>query len=361
MSRQLKDPNQDNILEWTERVTDADGDTVATSLVLDAINDGNGFTSDGRDSSNVSWLSYSVRSNILNDGTKETLLDIEVDKTQLQVGYIYRFKATADDGIKAVDRIFTLSIRKPGGEYLHIGNPNNMWYRTLGTPYDILSTTNTSSFEKLTDSTGNDALKDVRWKEDGKKMVLFGNQFNSFDNIRSYDAGTPFDPSTLTQTGAYNTGGAGIESGTVKQSGNTIFAYTSTPSTALRKFSTSTPWEIDSLTEEQTYDPPGPIAGIGISNDGKDMILYIGERVEHYTMDPGFDLSTMTFQDEKTGLPNARHVSITKDGLNMLLTSSSYIRKYSFGTNWDTNTLTQEQELSNNTESNNLRFAVFAR
>jgi hypothetical protein len=103
----------DTTVEWQERVTDPDSGSLTLSLTLDAVDDGSGFTNDGTDSGNLSWLSFTKTTNTLNDGTFEALVDIVANKSGLQQGYTYRFKITADDGTTAVDRTFTLSIERP--------------------------------------------------------------------------------------------------------------------------------------------------------------------------------------------------------------------------------------------------------
>ena len=99
MARSLTDPNSDDIYEWSERVTDFHGDDLTVSLTLDAVDDGSGFTDDGRSSSNVSWLDFSVTEATLSDGTREEILNISAQKSGLQDGYRYRFKVTASDGV----------------------------------------------------------------------------------------------------------------------------------------------------------------------------------------------------------------------------------------------------------------------
>jgi len=99
MARNLFDPDSDDVYEWTERVTDINGTDLTVTLTLDEVDDGSGFTSDGRSASNIPWLSFSVTENTLSDGTREEILEINAQKSGIQDGFTYRFTVTASDGV----------------------------------------------------------------------------------------------------------------------------------------------------------------------------------------------------------------------------------------------------------------------
>jgi len=155
-------------VEWEERVTDPDSDSLTLSLVLDAVDDGSGFTSDGTDSSNLSWLSFTKTANTLNDGTLENLVNIVADKSGLTQGYKYRFKITADDGTTAVPRTFTLNVRKPpslSGEKFYQHTRSESGYFTLSTPYDL----DTATSQKQSISNANGRAQAHSISPNGKK------------------------------------------------------------------------------------------------------------------------------------------------------------------------------------------------
>lgn len=68
MARSPTTNSQGNI-EWTEKATAPDGDSLVISLKLDAIDSGSGFAPQNTDSSNLSWLDYSTSSVIKSDGS----------------------------------------------------------------------------------------------------------------------------------------------------------------------------------------------------------------------------------------------------------------------------------------------------
>lgn len=112
MKRRLT-PNQNGNLVWTERVVDADGDPLSISVKLKGIDDGSGLTPDGRDSSNISWLSFSKQENSLQNGALETLVEISADRSELDAGKIYKFELEADDGGVVSTRETDLQVLQP--------------------------------------------------------------------------------------------------------------------------------------------------------------------------------------------------------------------------------------------------------
>jgi len=106
-------PNQNGNLVWTERVVDADGDSLSILVKLKGVDDGSGLTPDGRDSSNISWLSVSKQENSLQNGALETLVEISADRSELDAGNIYKFELEADDGGFVSTRETDLQVRPP--------------------------------------------------------------------------------------------------------------------------------------------------------------------------------------------------------------------------------------------------------
>lgn len=106
-------PNQNGNLVWTERVVDADGDSLSISVKLKGVDDGSGLTPDGRDSSNISWLSVAKQENSLQNGALETLVEISADRSELDAGRVYKFELEADDGGVVSTRETDLQVLQP--------------------------------------------------------------------------------------------------------------------------------------------------------------------------------------------------------------------------------------------------------
>ena len=123
MATELTDPDNDDILEFTETVEDIDGDSLAITLELDEIN---GNTQSGSDR-NPSWLSFTTNSTLSN-GERNVDVNISIDTGGLGgAGSTYKFKATADDGYTTVPRTFTLSVvtATVDSEFAYIVDMNN--------------------------------------------------------------------------------------------------------------------------------------------------------------------------------------------------------------------------------------------
>ena len=142
MTRELTDPDNDDLLEWNERVTDFDGDSLSVSLELDAIDDGSGWTQQDTDSSNLGWLSFSTTKDTLPDGTREAVVDVEADKTQLTAGSSYRFEVVTDDGYKETARMFVLYVNSVAGKKMYALNEDDLIEEyNLGNPWGTSTST----------------------------------------------------------------------------------------------------------------------------------------------------------------------------------------------------------------------------
>lgn len=108
MATELKDPNDDGILEFTQTVEDVDGDSLSISLELDEIN---GTTQSGTDRE-PNWLSFTTSSSLQNDGTRIVDIKVEVDASELAgAGTTYSFVLVANDGITSSTCSFTLEVK----------------------------------------------------------------------------------------------------------------------------------------------------------------------------------------------------------------------------------------------------------
>ncbi len=106
-------PGPSGNLEWTEKVVHPEGSSMSITLQLDAVDQGSGFSEDGRDSSNVSWLSFSTQENTLPDGSLEKVVTISANEAQLSKGNLYRFSLFAYDGDSVSAQKTDLTVRDP--------------------------------------------------------------------------------------------------------------------------------------------------------------------------------------------------------------------------------------------------------
>lgn len=183
MARSLTDSNNDDVYEWSERVTDFHGDDLTVSLTLDAVDDGSGFSSDGRSSSNVSWLDFSVAENNLPGGTREEILNISAQKSGLQDGYQYQFKVTADDGVSynsIQERTFTMEVTSDSPPEVQVdltvqSSAVNSNLSNFPVYVDLSDSAFTSDFFDFADS-GDIRVKDNSGNEVPREIVYFDKQ-----------------------------------------------------------------------------------------------------------------------------------------------------------------------------------------
>lgn len=102
--------NASGNIEWTEKATSPDGDNLIISLELDAVDSGSGFVKKNKDSSTVSWLNFSISSNINSDGSRDFISTVEVDPDEISTGNTYRFRIAADDGVNTETRLLELDV-----------------------------------------------------------------------------------------------------------------------------------------------------------------------------------------------------------------------------------------------------------
>ena len=105
-------PNQNDNLVWEERLVNSDGESSSVSLRLKSVDDGSGFSPDGRDSSNVSWLSFTTTENTLQNSALETVVTITADQSAIDSSHTYRFQLLADDGNEVSTRETDLIVQE---------------------------------------------------------------------------------------------------------------------------------------------------------------------------------------------------------------------------------------------------------
>lgn len=354
MVRTLTDPDGNDILEWTEKAMDADGDNLQTTLELDAIDDGNGFTQQDTDSSNVSWLSYTTRTNLLNSGTREVFLDIQADATQLNVGYTYRFEVTADDGISGpVSRKFTLSIIENvvDGTELYFLDPADTVIHTtsLSTAWDITTGTTDeggTSIPSVPDGSRWDLVK-------GKHMIMEDYIDTSNTELHYWKASTAYDFSTFSKVGIENVGSElnFAQDIVYRPNGESLYLLPNF-SKDLIELSLNTAYDItQGYTVVGTFtfsNLPSNPRGFYIKSDGSKIFFVGNGDISHVELSTAWDLSTDNNYVTNTGvLPTSMEgFDMKRDGTRIFLheDDAGDIVQYTLNTAWDAGSLVTPED-----------------
>jgi hypothetical protein len=298
-------------VEWEERVTDPDSDSLTLSLVLDAVDDGSGFTTDGTDSSNLSWLSFTKTTNTLSDGTLEVLVNIVADKSGLEQGYAYRFKITADDGTTAVDRTFTLSIQKPplysGNSFIYLENTTNIVIKLdASSPYDTksLSPSGLTYDPQIISNSG------IYISPDGTKMYI-SSEVNT--NIEHYTLNTAWDPSTATLQNDEQFDEA-VKDIWFKNEGD-VFYIPAESNNGVIQYTLTTNWDLTTRGPGVTENMGGRyISHLTFGENGKNFIVCGNDGFVHYTLSTAWDITTKQEQGTLATTNNYDSFAINPNG-----------------------------------------------
>jgi hypothetical protein len=351
----------DTTVEWQERVTDPDSGSLTLSLTLDAVDDGTGFTSQGTDSSSLSWLSFTKTTSTLNDGTLEALVDIVANKSGLQQGYTYRFKVTADDGTTAVDRTFTLSIKKPpaySGDTLYSiedENGSQVYQHSLAGKYDA-SSINTNVDTTSWSSTSPPDPESLMISPDGGTIVVGNNN----DGFYQYSL-TPGDLSTLSyvQKSIPPSSVGRITSMYYADKANKLYVGDSYYG-RLHEFNWNNPFDVSTLNQVRYFETDW-VNGITFSPDGSLMYIYYmnnnGSSIKEFSLLTPFNIDTRTqnykFGDGGNGdLTGYDGISISPSGKKILMFEFGYIRTVPLSTPFDLSTHGSLKELGYNSNIN---------
>ena len=98
--------NSQNELEWTEKLKTSQSGQVLTDVILHEVDEGNGFTTDGRRVENVPWISYSVSSSDLNNGGEEITVKVKIRLEDASQKKAVKLKFLASGG-RGIDSTFT--------------------------------------------------------------------------------------------------------------------------------------------------------------------------------------------------------------------------------------------------------------
>ena len=361
MTRELTDPDNDDLLEWSERVTDFDGDSLSVSLELDAIDDGSGWTQQDTDSSNLGWLSFTTTKDTLPDGTREAVVDVQADKTQLSAGSSYRFEVVADDGVNTETRKFVLIIKKTGvdGNVFYTGGGddqgnNSLVEYSLSTSWDL---TSASQSNQVTFSEPVNGHTDVALSPNGKRLYIADGD----TSVHQYELSTIGDISTAAHVRSVNFGGIGnignVEALEIDSEGENLYLNGNT-TYHIEWFTLSNSWNISSYTYQGNYrSQGGNPRGLHIKPDGTKIFENddYDDRLYVYSLSTAFDVTGSVTETEAnlSGVSDPHAIYIRPNGEEMWVQGQySDVIKYSFSTAWDETTISNENDtnLSGNVE-----------
>lgn len=136
--------NNKGLVEWEENAMSPEGDSLVISIRLEAVDDGSGFSPDGRDSSSVSWLGFETSHTVNLDNSRQVKTTVQVDPTGVDVGSSYRIELKADDGSKTSSRKVTFIVTQGSLEFAQ--NEDLKWAYTVFQPKWIEQTADNKIF-----------------------------------------------------------------------------------------------------------------------------------------------------------------------------------------------------------------------
>lgn len=253
--------------------------------------------------------------------------------------------------------IFSITFSRDGTKFYYTGNDNRRIYQhECLTPWDV-STATSKEVSLAFNTSGRRHAAGVDFSADGTKFFIAGNSdmysytmstpwdvsTATFDALDSLDLGAPYYSSDYGGCWSYD----GMKYFFVGDSPNYPTSYLS-----IYQFSTPTPWDITSLTDDgKLYDIPATqhtgSRALHISDDGTKLYL-LGEEgnyLRQYTMSTALDLDTAA-EDGTIEINNFDSVPqdlfITPDGNTMYVVSEfgGAIGAFTLGTSWDALTAT---------------------
>lgn len=336
MARNLTDPNNDDVLEWSERVVDKDGASLTVNLQLDAVDSGSGFVQQDTDSSNVSWLDYTTSSSTNSKGWTDVAINITADTSGLTTGNVYRFEITADDGNSTKNRFVKL------------------FANDSGTSYPAWSPSDWSYSSNINDITGDgdDQIEGIYVRNDGSQFFIAIDDYGSGNGKRiiKYDLGTNYELSTYSEVQVESVS-ISLQSLTFKPDGTKMFAGVDKgSSTVVQEHSLSSAWDLSTRSKEAELSVQGNHNGIDFGLDGfmlytvSQGFLHQYKLSEPYTIDSNYDVSVVSNNDTEEGVavsPDGNTIVSVEDG-------SEVYTSFDLSTPWDITTLNQSFQSSSN-------------
>lgn len=336
MARNLTDPNNDDVLEWTERVVDKDGASLTINLELDAVDSGSGFVQQDTDSSNVSWLDYTTSSSTNSKGWTDVAINITANTSGLTTGNVYRFEITADDGNSTKNRFVKLFANDSGTSY-PAWSPGDWSY--------------SSDINKITGDS-DDHIEGIYVRNDGSQFFVAINDYGNGNGrrINKYDLSTNYELSSYSKVQDESVS-VSLQSLTFKPDGTKMFCGVDTDSsTVVQEFSLSSAWDLSTRSSEAELSVEDSHNGIDFGLDG--FMLYTASQgylhqhklSEPYTVDSNYDVSIVSNSDIEEG------IAVSPDGNTMVSVEdgSEVYTGFDLSTPWDITTLNQSFQSSSN-------------
>jgi len=336
MARNLTDPNNDDILEWTERVVDKDGASLTINVELDAVDSGSGFVQQDTDSSNVSWLDYTTSSSTNSKGWTDVAISITADTGGLTTGNVYRFEITASDGTSTKNRFVKL------------------FANDSGTSYPAWSPGDWSYSSDINNITGDraDQIEGIYVRNDGSQFFIAVNDYGYGNGRRiiKYDLGTNYELSTYSKVQDESVS-ISLQSLTFKPDGTKMFTGVEVGSSrVVQEYSLSSAWDLSTRSKEAELSVESRHNGIDFGLDG--FMLYTASQgylhqyklSEPYTVDSNYNISKVSNNDVEEGVavsPDGNTIVSVEDG-------SEVYTSFDLSSPWDITTLNQSFRSSSN-------------
>lgn len=344
MARNLTDPNNDDVLEWTERVVDKDGASLTVSLELDAVDSGSGFVQQDTDSSNVSWLDYTTTSSTNSKGWTDVAINITANTSGLTTGNVYRFEITADDGNSTKNRFVKLFANDSGTSY-PAWSPGDWSY--------------SSNIDNITGDSDDD-IYGIYVRNDGSQFIIAITDGGSGNGHRliKYDLSTNYELSTYSkvQEESLPTRPWSL---TFKPDGTKMFiGEDSGGGRVVQEYSLSTAWDLSTKTKGAVVSIDDSHSGVVFGLDGfmlyttsRDEELYQHKLSEPYTIDSKYNVVSNTSIDTRNG------IAISPDGNTIVSGNGSDERIYiqDLSSPWNITSQSQSSTLYNATGIDDLR------
>ncbi len=356
MARTPSINNRGNV-EWTEKATAPNGNNLVITLKLDAIDFGSGFTQQGTDSSNISWLDFSTFSTVNSDGSRDVTTTIEVDPGGISVGNDYRFEINADNGVLAANHLFILKVaasKVVDGTKLFIlsENAGRIGENDLSTEWDITTANEVNSTGiSITRSHG------LEFSLDGKKMFITDSDNN---DLIEYDLSS-WDVTTKSKVQSVN---IGTEPNGISLKDGLKFFVVREPG-YVDSYALSSEYDISTLNSENTLDVTSEdtfMQDIAFKTDGGRMYLIGGsnDNVFEYNLTTAWDISTASIAnsfDISNWQGNPEGLTVKDDGTRIYICGTD-VQSFEMSSPWDLSTASYKNTLSRSQDLTSIRFGI---
>lgn len=150
-------------------------------------------------------------------------------------------------------------------------------------------------------------------------------RFNVFETkIYEYNLSTPWDISTISFNQSYDFGGSdGVTSGDFNDDGTILFITRWESTATVHKYSLSTPWDVSTITDEnESANLEGDISeSLVVSGDGHRMynVDANDDTIYQYNLSTAFDLSSLSYSGNSINLSGLGNCFLKPDGTKLYL------------------------------------------